>query len=115
MANSFSTLNNLTFLAVDSTPWVNRAYYSKHYFDDRYLDAIDYAQDESPLNEDSNVVAREFFSKCKPLQTLRILHHYTSDGYQVARKEEGTIDSVSATGDNEEWYGFPSLLGNSWW
>ena len=95
---------------------MNYSYYSKHYFDDRYLDDIDDARDNSPLNENADLVAPAYFASCTTLQKLRILSQYSTDAeYGATRKTDGAVDNVLRCQNiDEDWYGFESLFGDGW-
>jgi hypothetical protein len=109
--------STLEKLEVTTNPWVDYKYYEKHWFDDRLLDAIDYAKEHSPCNEDGMDVAAELFAACNSLQsiTLAAVHECKTTRYTVTREEDfldvASEDDVDMPIDYKV---FPTYVGDSW-
>lgn len=54
----FQGLQNILTFAITIDPWVNYPYFRKYFFNDRFLDAVDDAKEDSPLNEDQDMMFR---------------------------------------------------------
>jgi hypothetical protein len=95
LLDAMTGLPNVQSFAITRDPWVNYSYYSRHYFDDRYLDAIDYAKEESPLHEDQDEVFRKIFTIFQSAETAWVLERYgDADQRGVIRNADNTVASL---------------------
>ncbi|KAK5064816.1 hypothetical protein LTR84_000650 [Exophiala bonariae] len=101
LAPFFSDLIELKSLFISTEQWVNYAYLSKRYFDDRYLDAIEDLKENSPYNEEADIVARSFFAACPSITTVRLVSHIT-DTFRFVREQTGSVNNISK-GEKEDW------------
>lgn len=93
---SLAPLQTLQNLTLSTEPWVNTSYYSRRYMDDRYLDAIDDAQEWSPLNEDPTEVARAAFGTLVSLESAQILAKLRgSRKYRVVRHADHLVKDLA--------------------
>lgn len=87
-------LLNIKSFGISVNPWVNYSYFSRHYFDDRYLDAVDDAKDESPLNEAEADVFRNIFETFRSADTAWALPRFEAEQRGVVRNGDGTVASI---------------------
>jgi hypothetical protein len=83
--------NNIHSFAITIDPRVNSAYLSPFYMDDRLLDAIDDAKDESPLQEDQDVVFTAIFDALRSVTRAWIYPGFEAEQAGVVRKENGSV------------------------
>ena len=72
-----------------------------HGYDEYMVDAIATARDDSPFNEDKDVVARALFTANGSLQNLRLTSATTFDDCHVEREGDGTVKELQWAPRNE--------------
>jgi hypothetical protein len=88
------SLDNLQEFGITSDPWVNRNYFSRYHVDDRLLDAIDDAKDESPLNEDLETVFTAIFDALRSATKAWVIGFMEAHQASVVREDDGTVSRV---------------------